>query len=713
MVFITKPGKANYSLPENFRPISLTSFLLKTLEKLIDKYIRDAPLKIHKIHKNQYAYQRGKSTLNALHNLVSNVELSLSINEYAVACLIDISGAFNNITYRAIKRACCKFGLDPGIAGWIEAMLLNRIIFVHFGTSTIAVTVTKGSPQGGVLSPILWCLVINELLTILNEQGYQTEGFSDDLATLVRGKYVTVLCELLQTILNIVCKWCDENELSINPNKTQMIIFHRKRKIEGVKIPRIKGIEIRLVEVVKYLGIILDYRLYWIANLDARLQKATIALWQCRKAYSKSWGLSPKVMLWIYTTIIRPMLMYGSFLWNHICKLKYVREKLTKFQRMACKAISGAWKSTPTAALEAMLNLPPLHLFIESEAIATLDRLATENRIKDTVHSRIWLKTIEEDPTFNMPTDKIIPAFRFEKNYNIHFPSREDWLNGVLPPKHGTVWYTDGSLIEKAAGAGLYSANPSVEISISLGTNSSIYLAEVRAILECAYVNLDQNKFGEEIYICTDSQAALKALSSFKFTSALTVEAYEGLNKLAQLNKVDLLWVPGHSGVDGNERADALARKGALSTPIGAEPIIGTPYSSIRKKIKIIRETAFNNHWDNIPSCRQAKNCISIRMKNSKYLINLSRTRLKIYTGVVTGHFDFNKHLTNIGKRTDPGCDLCGYHTDTAEHYLCYCPAFITKRRKFLGGYTVKYNLIKHLHPQNILHYIGSTGRFG
>lgn len=203
-------------------------------------------------------------------------------------------------------------------------MLLNRIVFVFFGNSKIAVTVSEGCPQGGVVPPLLWCLVINELLILLNDRGFQTEGFSDDLATLLRGKFVNVLCDLLQTVLNIVSKWCDDNELTVNPGKTKMILFSRRRKIEGLTIPKIKGVEILKVDSAKYLGITLDSGANWIPNLDSKLQKATIALWQCRKAYSKSWGLSPKVMYWLYTTVIRPMITYGSFLWNHICKLKHV-----------------------------------------------------------------------------------------------------------------------------------------------------------------------------------------------------------------------------------------------------------------------------------------------------------------------------------------------------------------------------------------------------
>lgn len=93
-----------------------------------------------------------------------------------------------------------------------------------------------------------------------------------------------------------------------------MILFSSKNKVEGLKIPTIKGIPIILVEFVKYLGIILDCKLNWIANIDYRLDKALIALWQCRKAYCDKWGLSPRVMFWIYKTIIRPIISYASFL---------------------------------------------------------------------------------------------------------------------------------------------------------------------------------------------------------------------------------------------------------------------------------------------------------------------------------------------------------------------------------------------------------------
>jgi hypothetical protein len=77
-VFIPKPGRNTYSGPRDYRPISLTSFLLKTMERLVDRYLRDEALATAPLHSNQHAYQAGKSVETALHQLIVQVEKALS-----------------------------------------------------------------------------------------------------------------------------------------------------------------------------------------------------------------------------------------------------------------------------------------------------------------------------------------------------------------------------------------------------------------------------------------------------------------------------------------------------------------------------------------------------------------------------------------------------------------------------------------------------------
>jgi hypothetical protein len=70
VVFIPKPGMDTYCGPKDYRPISLTSFLLKTMDRLVDRFIRDEALIASPLHPNQHAYQAGKSTETALHQLI-------------------------------------------------------------------------------------------------------------------------------------------------------------------------------------------------------------------------------------------------------------------------------------------------------------------------------------------------------------------------------------------------------------------------------------------------------------------------------------------------------------------------------------------------------------------------------------------------------------------------------------------------------------------
>jgi hypothetical protein len=76
-VFIPKPGRNSYIGPRQFRPTILTSFLFKTMERLIDRYLGDEALALVPLHPNKHAYHLGKSVETSLHQLVVRVEMPL------------------------------------------------------------------------------------------------------------------------------------------------------------------------------------------------------------------------------------------------------------------------------------------------------------------------------------------------------------------------------------------------------------------------------------------------------------------------------------------------------------------------------------------------------------------------------------------------------------------------------------------------------------
>jgi ribonuclease HI len=100
-------------------------------------------------------------------------------------------------------------------------------------------------------------------------------------------------------------------------------------------------------------------------------------------------------------------------------------------------------------------------------------------------------------------------------------------------------------------------------LSIPLGKHATVFQAEVYAILACVHENETQDQPEKYISICSDSQAALKALQAAK-TSPLVQQCQQALNDISTRHAVRLYWVPGQARVRGNEIADMLERSGLL-----------------------------------------------------------------------------------------------------------------------------------------------------
>ena len=111
-------------------------------------------------------------------------------------------------------------------------MLRGRLVHTSLMGSSITAKVIKGCPQGGVLSPLLWNLVVDRLLTVTNDLGFNTFGYADDIVIIVQGKFAHTVREIMQNALNVVAKWAVKEGLNISPHKTAMVPFTNRRKIE-------------------------------------------------------------------------------------------------------------------------------------------------------------------------------------------------------------------------------------------------------------------------------------------------------------------------------------------------------------------------------------------------------------------------------------------------------------------------------------------------
>lgn len=716
VTFIPKPGKPSHCVAKDFRPISLTSFMLKALERLIDLYIREEILVSYPLHAKQHAYQVGKSTDSALHSLVSEVERSFEIGEVALGCFMDIEGAFDNTSFQVIRRALDERGVGPVVVRWINSMLRDRAVEASVCGHRTSLWVAKGCPQGGILSPILWCMVVDSLIKKLNEQGIFAQGYSDDLTILVRGKFESTLGDRVRTSMRIVEGWCQESGLKVNPDKTSLVLFSRRYTgFDLVGNFRFFGKNIDLGNQVKYLGVILDRKLNWIAHVKDRAQKALTAFWICRNSFGRNWGLPSRAILWLYEAVVRPMMSHGCVVWWPRLDVEVAKKEISEIQRLVCICITGAMKTTPTAGMEVLLAVPPVDLIVKAKAFATADRLVQNGLWTPnfgTGHGKIG--SLISDPIFSMPRDRMTPEVSFERRFDVVIPSRLDWLNGWPTglPDDGWVRFTDGSKTKNGTGAGVHAEEVEEGAWFSLGSHASIFQAEVFAALMGAREVPQNRALGRDVLICSDSEAAIKALLSPITTSKLVKECKECLNQVGLRNRITLVWVPGHSGIEGNEKADELARLGSAASVFGPEPQIPIPQSLCVRALRKWVRSEHDKRWTAYEGGVHTKSFFpKVDEKWARELLKMDRCRIRRVVGAITGHCGLSKHLARMRLSDNSEC-TCGSEEETGIHILCDCPKFSQLRRRVLGSYVMWPSEMLDLGPATIDKFLVATGKF-
>jgi hypothetical protein len=266
------------------------------MEKIVDGHIRDRALRVQPLHLNKRAYQIGKCTETALHNVITHIESAIEHNDIALGAFLDIEGASDRTSFDMIEQAAGNHGIEPAICRWIRAMLESRTIISTLSGEILRVSAAGGCPQGGVLSPLLWSLVVDDLLWELNDKGYYTVGYADDTAILIQGKFPSTASECLQMALYTVQRWCERTDFPINPNKMVIVPFTRRRKIKNHRELTLFNKTIQFSDDVKSLGLVLNKGLTWKGQLAKVINKASKAFWTCRSMFGKTWGLRPHVM---------------------------------------------------------------------------------------------------------------------------------------------------------------------------------------------------------------------------------------------------------------------------------------------------------------------------------------------------------------------------------------------------------------------------------
>lgn len=367
---------------------------------------------------------------------------------------------------------------------------------------------------------------------------------------------------------------------------------------------------------------------------------------------------------------------------------------------MAINTFANFPRSTPTVALEVMLDIMPLHLFCVQEGVAARVRL---EKVLDfgwhgTSHTKTHAKShmkflgdkLEEFGINPDMTDRC-SGMKWGNAFKIN----RDSFDGNAKHRQLTQYnvYTDGSKIDGQTGSGLVVHRGRKEVHcdwLRLPNEATVFQAEIVAIAKAAEALVGLSDTGMKyVKIFVDSQAAILALGNHKVTSKVVEWAIDSLNRLAQIvTAVTLTWIPAHRGHEGNERADVLAKTGARETAGARSLQIGKSSSAVKAALKESIYKTWQHEWSTQPTANHSKGFYGgPSMGKARFVYKLARLELGRFIRIVTGHNNLNFFQNKIGLSAHRLCRFCEVGDETITHLLAVCPRFTElQRNTFLGG---------------------------
>ncbi|KAK0145761.1 RNA-directed DNA polymerase from mobile element jockey [Merluccius polli] len=246
--------------PNHFRPVALTSHLMKTMERIILRHLR--PLVGTQLDPLQFAYQPGIGVDDAVIYMLHRSLLHLEGSGRTVRVMFFyFSSAFNTIKPSLLKVKMENVGVDQHLAAWTTDYLTNRPQFVRLHNCVSDVVLcSTGAPQGTVLSPFLFTLYTSDF-TLLEYFVIDSEKFSDDTAVV---GCVSEGNELeYRTVIRDFVSWSELNQLQLNTSKTKEMIVNFRRKASHFTPVNFQGLDIEVVESYTFLGVHLNNKLDW------------------------------------------------------------------------------------------------------------------------------------------------------------------------------------------------------------------------------------------------------------------------------------------------------------------------------------------------------------------------------------------------------------------------------------------------------------------
>ena len=214
---IPVPKSGDFDEKANTRPISLLPILSKVCERLAHRQFVDFLNRSGKISNFRSSNRESHSTETALLQFTDDILKNMDEKKISLTVLLDMSKAFDSIQHERL-----------GAWAWFESYLTKRSQFVRIEVAiSDPLPLNFWVPQGSILGPVLFTVYVSDLLSVPKQ--CKSSGYVDNTKVFLSLPPcdITDASNALNQDLLEISRWCCENSLLINPDKTKLFGYWR------------------------------------------------------------------------------------------------------------------------------------------------------------------------------------------------------------------------------------------------------------------------------------------------------------------------------------------------------------------------------------------------------------------------------------------------------------------------------------------------------
>ncbi len=349
--------------PSDYRPISLTSNLCKTFERILAKHIVRITSHIWSDNE-QYGFLPGKSTMDAIVQVINDWGQAKDCKDEVFAVFFDFSKAFDLVDHE-ILLSKLEALLPEWLCSWLASYLSNRKQRVKINDKeTEWKEVVAGVIQGSVLGPILFILFISDINGYL-PPGTNLKKYADDILAYLLGKRAP---NYPQQIADGVEKWCQDNNMRLNEKKCK-VIFIKNSASDSAPVTTLGGEALEIVNSYKYLGVDINDQLDWTQQWT-RIQRKIVSIPYLLKQLRFD-GFKEEILVTVYRSCALSHIVYSSP--ALISTSAAIKDEMERYQRRALRIIGI---SEETALKK--YGIVTVEQLIEHSSITTMRRILND-----------------------------------------------------------------------------------------------------------------------------------------------------------------------------------------------------------------------------------------------------------------------------------------------------------------------------------------------